>query len=149
MVVPAGRGTGEPAAIEAATVAMHRGLDRDHARVRAERLDRRRHAGHEPATADRHDDLRDLVDLLAQLEPERALAGHDRAVVERVHDHAAARLGLGIHARERLGRIGRLDDRPCRRRRAWPPPWPGSPSSASSRARSVPSSRPASATAAA
>src|SRR2546423_3867520 len=47
------------------------------------RLDRDRDARAQPAAADRHDDLREVRDVLEQLEAERALAGDDVRIVER------------------------------------------------------------------
>ena len=66
--------------------------------------------GAQPAAADRHDHLRQIGDVLEQFEPERALAGDDRRVVERVHERQPALL-----ARVRARRPGRRR-RCCRRR---------------------------------
>ena len=67
--------------------------------------------------------LRQVGHVLEQLEPERALAGDDRRVVERVHERQPAALGALQRARPRRRR------RSCRRRgrsrpaRARPRPW--------------------------
>ena len=67
-----------------------RDLDADHLDLRPLGLDRDRDAGREPAAADRHHDPREVGDVLEQLEPERALPGDDRRVVERVDEREAA-----------------------------------------------------------
>ena len=71
-----------------------RGLDADDPRRPAvASLIDERDARAQPAAADRHDDLREVGHVLEQLEPERALAGDDRGVVERVHEGEPAVLG--------------------------------------------------------
>ena len=88
------------------------GIGRDGVDLHADDLDlgprglhRDGDAAREPAAADRHDDLGQVGDVLQQLEAERALAGDDVGVVERVHE-GHARL-----ARALLGRRHALLDR--------------------------------------
>ena len=67
-----------------------RHLHADHLDLRPRRLDRDRDPAAQPAAADRHDHLGEVGHVLEQLEPERALAGHDVGVVERVHEREPA-----------------------------------------------------------
>jgi hypothetical protein len=66
------------------------GLHADDAQVGADRLRRRRHAGDQPAAADRDDEGVDRRLLGEHLERDGALAGDDREVVERMDDRRAA-----------------------------------------------------------
>ena len=61
-----------------------RRLDADHAHGRPVALHRHRHAGDEPAAADRHDDRVELGPVLHHFEPQRPLSGNQLLVVERV-----------------------------------------------------------------
>ena len=65
-------------------------LHADHLDLWPRRLDRDRDARAQPAAAHRHHDLGEVRHVLEQLEPERALAGDDVGVVERVHERQAA-----------------------------------------------------------
>ena len=65
-------------------------LHADDLDLRPRRLDRDRDPGGQPAAADRHDQLGEIGHVLEQLEPERALAGHDVRVVERMHERQPA-----------------------------------------------------------
>ena len=65
-------------------------LHADDLDLRPRRLDRDRDARGQPAAADRHDQLREVGHVLEQLEAERALAGHDVRVVERMHERQPA-----------------------------------------------------------
>ena len=69
------------------------GLDADDVQVGADRLGRRRHAGDQAAAADRDDQGVDRRLLRQHLERDRALAGDDGEVVERMDDGEAALLG--------------------------------------------------------
>ena len=66
------------------------GLHADDADVGPHRLGRRRHAGDQAAAADRDDERVDRRLLRQHLERDRALAGDDVAVVERMDDRVAA-----------------------------------------------------------
>src|SRR5439155_21143789 len=57
-----------------------------HTRPRTELADRGRNAAREPAAAERSDDRVDAVEILEDLEPDRAVPGHDRVVAERVYE---------------------------------------------------------------
>ena len=65
-------------------------LDADHACLRPERLDRDGDAARQPAAADRHEDRREVRQVLDHLEPDRALPGDDPVVVERRDDDEPA-----------------------------------------------------------
>ena len=67
-------------------------LHADHAYAGPRGLEHARDATDQPAAADRHDHGRDVLDVVEQLEPDRALAGDDLRVVERMHER---RTGLG------------------------------------------------------
>ena len=69
------------------------GLHADDAHVGAQRLDRDRDAGEEPATAGGDHHGRGLGRLLEDLEAGRALAGDDVGVVERVDQHRPGLVG--------------------------------------------------------
>ena len=102
-----------------------RGLDADDLDPRAQRLDRDRDAGDEPAASDRHQHRLQVGLLLEQLERDRALARDHRLVVERMDGDQAAllldleRVGVGlveIVAEENdlgavLARVRNLDQR--------------------------------------
>ena len=69
------------------------------------RLDRDRQPGRQPTAPDRDDDQRQIVDVLEQLQPERALAGdHDR-IVERMTERPAR------GGRSRFGGLDRFHQR--------------------------------------
>ena len=69
-----------------------RGLDADDDGLGMRRLDRHRHAAGEPPAAEGHHDLAQVLDVLGELEPERALAGDHVEVVEGVHEGEVALL---------------------------------------------------------
>ena len=68
-------------------------LDADHAHARPEGLDRGRDPARQPAATDRHEDDREVRQVLHDLEPDRPLAGDDPVVVERRDDRQAASRG--------------------------------------------------------
>jgi hypothetical protein len=74
-------------------------LDADDRHLGPLLLDRQAYPGGQPPAADRHDDARELRDVVQQLEPDTRLARYDVQVVERVHERQA--LGVGQLARER------------------------------------------------
>ena len=74
----------------------------------------------EAAAAHGHDDDLDVGEVLDDLEADRALAGHDERVVERVHEHPAGRLLQLAEALEDLGRPGAPPGRRSRRTRRPP-----------------------------
>ena len=87
------------------------GLDTNHAHLRPQRLDRRRHPGDQPAAADRDHHRVEVLDVGGELEPDGALAGHHEGVVVGVHERQPA-FG-GERAGERLTVVGvavELDD---------------------------------------
>ena len=88
-------------------------LHADDLDVRPRGLDRDRDAAGQPAAADRHDDLREVGHVLEQLEPERALAGDDVGVVERVHERHARLAPRARAPRRRSRRPTRRRRRPC------------------------------------
>ena len=70
-----------------------RGLDADDPDVGQQRLHGDRHAGGESAAAERHDDARQVGEVVDELQAERALAGDHGGVVERVAERHAALAG--------------------------------------------------------
>ena len=88
MVAIDASGTGRPAASEAGNAAAPRGLRADDPHVGPQRLDRGRDPGDQPAAAGAHDDRAHVGALLEELQADRALAGDDVRVVERVDQHA-------------------------------------------------------------
>jgi hypothetical protein len=101
-----GQGVAAQGQMAALDRAFHRrvelGLDADHGDVGLDRPGGDRHARHQPAAADRHDDRVEVGRILEHLEPDRAGAGDDLRVVERMDEHEAlferqlARLGVGV-----------------------------------------------------
>ncbi len=73
-----------------AAVGGQLGLDADDPAAGLERLDRDGHAAGQPAATDRHQDARDIGQVLDDLQPDRALAGDDPVVVERRDDGQTA-----------------------------------------------------------
>ena len=65
-------------------------FDTDHAHPRPEGPDRGRDPAREAAAADRHEDRRQVRQVLDDLEPDRSLAGDDPVVVEGRDDREAA-----------------------------------------------------------
>ena len=88
------------------------GLDADHPDVGSERLHRGRDAAGQPTATDRHEDERDIRQVLDDLETDRALTGDDPVVVERRDDRQSPLRG------DRLGACLSLVARPGRRRRS-------------------------------
>ena len=86
---------GVPACIDSGIRRARRGLDADDLHVRLGFLDHQRHPRAQPAAADRHDDPREVGDVLEQFQPERALSGDDRLVVERMDERQSALLRPG------------------------------------------------------
>ena len=82
--------TTEPAPDAVAHARRAGRLDADDPDRRLDVLDRHRDAGDQPAAADRHDDDVDLGPVADDLEAERALAGDELQVVERMHVGEAA-----------------------------------------------------------
>ena len=133
-----GRLTAMPSAIVSAVSRRHRragrqrrrerragrDLDADHLDLGPRGLHGDRDAGREPAAADRDDDPGEVRHVLEQLQAERALAGDDVRVVERVHERQPAlapraparRRGTPPATRRRRGRSrpGRARPRPWR-----------------------------------
>ena len=70
------------------------GLYADHTRARTACLDRERDARAEPSAADRHDHRLDVVELVDELEADRALARDHDLVLERVHERRTALLDV-------------------------------------------------------
>src|SRR5438105_7827143 len=64
------------------------GLGREDLRARAQRARGRGDPGCQTSTTERHDDRVDLRQILEDLEPDGAVAGHDRGVAEGVHEQA-------------------------------------------------------------
>ena len=134
-----------PRAQRLAGVGRELRLDADDPRVGPEGLDGRRDAAREPAAADRHEDRREVGQVLDDLEPDRALAGDDPVVVEGRDDRQPAlggdRLGdplalvAGGPDDDDLGAVGRdpvaLD---ARARRDGMTTTAGTPSSRAARA---------------
>ena len=98
--------------VDAGVGSARRGLHADHPHVGHERLDGDGDAARQPAPAERHDDARQVVEVLDQLESERALSGDDGGVVERVAERPAV---LGGELLRRCHRVVErrptLDDR--------------------------------------
>ena len=67
-----------------------RGVD---TRVGPKRLHRAADAGQQPAAAERRDDRVDVGQILEDLEPDRAVAGNEVVVVERMDEPAAHPVG--------------------------------------------------------
>ena len=99
------------------------GLHADHAYVGAQRLDRDRDAGQQPAAAGRHQHGAYVGRLLEHLEAERALAGDDVDVVEGVDQHRPGLLGEGARGDERVLEVAAVEDARRRRSRGSPSPW--------------------------
>ena len=80
------------------------------------RLDREGDPAGQSAAADRHDDLRQVGDVLEQLETERALPGDDVEVVEGVHEGHPGLVGAGAGRLDGVvdRRARGVDDRPER-----------------------------------
>ena len=89
-----------------------RGLDAVDADARAPLLQRRGDAGDQPAAADAdHDDV-EVRQVLEQLEADRAVAGDDRRVVERVDEAEALRVADPLHLGEGLADVRAVEDDP-------------------------------------
>ena len=86
-------GTGSPAASEPGIGRGALGLHPHHAYVGAQRLDRDRHPGQQPAAAGGHQHGAYVGCLLEDLEPERALPRDDVDVVEGVDQHRTGLVG--------------------------------------------------------
>ena len=83
------------------------GLDADDAGARPPCLDRGRDAADEPAAADAdHDDV-DVRHVVDDLETDRAVAGDDRRVVERVDEREALGVADPLHLGERFADVRR------------------------------------------
>ncbi len=67
------------------------GLDPDHLDPRLQRLGRRRHAGNQPAAADRNDQRVEIRRILEHFQRDRPRAGHHRDIVERVDEDDSRR----------------------------------------------------------
>jgi len=74
-------------------------LGRDDASLRAKRLDRARDPGREAAAAPGHDHRVEAGEVLAELETDRAVAGHDGLVVHRVHEQPVDSLVAAVDHR--------------------------------------------------
>ncbi len=87
-----------------------RSLDADHPHVGPQRLDRDRCAADQSAASERDDDGREIVDVLDQFQPERALSGHDGGIVERSAERHPGRVCTFLGCGYRLGEGGAVFD---------------------------------------
>ena len=71
-----------------------------------------RESGGEPAATERHQDAREVGEVLEQLEPDRTLTCDDRRIVERVAEHHPRLVGVCPGRGDRLGdaRTALVDD---------------------------------------
>ena len=86
------------------------GFDTNDARGRAQRFDGGGNAGDETAAADRYNDDVDIGQILDDLETNRALTGHDKRILVRMHECEAALFAQLLHLLERLEHVAVQDD---------------------------------------
>ena len=103
------------------------GLHADHFDVCAASINRDAHAGRAAAAADRHDDRRDVVQLLQDLERRSRDARDQQRLVARVHVTKPALDCESLAVLARLVEVASVERRSRLRARASPPPSPGWP----------------------